>query len=307
MKLVVAGASGFIGSALVRRLEGEGHRVLRLVRRPVEGPDEVEWHPAAGEVEQRDLLEGIEAVVNFAGSNLAAGRWTEERREEIFRSRIESARTLVTVMAHMNHKPRVFVSASAVGYYGNRGEEVLTEGSGPGEGFLAGVCHAWEAEARVAETAGIRTVRLRIGLVLGNGGALAKLRPVFRAGCGGILGDGRQWMSWITIDDLVRTVLHGLRDDRLAGPVNAVAPGAVRNAEFAKAFAHALGRHWTFPPVPAFVLRTIFREMADEMFLASTRVQPQRLLEAGFNFEQPGIGAALHAVLSRDHALLATS
>ncbi|MFA5058075.1 MAG: TIGR01777 family oxidoreductase, partial [Opitutaceae bacterium] len=206
-------------------------------------------------------------------------------------------RTLVTVMAHMNHKPRVFVSASAIGYYGNRGEEMLTEGSGPGEGFLAGVCHAWEAEARVAESVGIRTVMLRIGLVLGDGGALAKLRPVFRAGCGGSLGDGRQWMSWITIDDLVRAVWHGLRDERLTGPVNAVAPGAVRNAAFAKAFARALGRRWTFPPVPAFVLRTLFREMAEEMLLASTRVQPQRLLETGFSFEQPGIEAALSAAV----------
>jgi uncharacterized protein (TIGR01777 family) len=297
MKLAVAGTSGLVGRALVRRLEGDGHVVLKLVRRPVERADELAWHPSSGEVEQREQLEGVEGVINLAGSNLAAGRWTEERREEIMRSRVESTRTLVAVMARMNRKPRVFVSASAVGFYGHRGEEELTETSGQGDGFLAGVCHAWEEEARIAESVGIRALILRTGLVLGAaGGVLARLRPVFRLGLGGRLGDGRQWMSWITLEDLVEVIRQGLTDGHLAGPVNAVTPGAVRNAEFTAAFARAVGR-WVSFPVPAFVLRAVFADMADEMLLASTRVRPQRLLQAGFRWRHPELAAALTAVL----------
>ena len=180
MKLAVAGASGFIGAALVRRLEADGHVVLRLVRRQAEQPGEIPWHPSSSEVEQWELLEGVEGIVNLSGSNLAAGRWTQARKEEIRRSRIESTRTLVAVMAHINHKPRAFVSSSAVGYYGDRGEEELTESSGHGEGFLAGVCREWEEQAKIAECVGIRTVMLRSGMVLGaGGGVLAKLAPVF--------------------------------------------------------------------------------------------------------------------------------
>jgi uncharacterized protein (TIGR01777 family) len=238
--------------------------------------------------------------VNLAGSNLAAGRWTEARKEEIVRSRVGSTRALVAVMAHLNHKPRVFVSASAVGYYGHRGEEELTEASRAGGGFLPDLCHAWEEEARIAESVGIRTAILRLGLVLGpGGGVLAKLRPVFRAGLGGRLGDGRQWMSWIALDDLLGALLLGLTDARLSGPINAVAPGAVRNAEFTRALARAVGHH-TFAPVPAFVLRAMFQEMADEMLLASTRVRPQRLLEAGFSFAYPELEGAMRAALAEE-------
>ncbi len=297
MRLALAGASGFVGTALGRHLEDAGHVVLRLVRRPVENPNEITWHPASGEVEQRERLEGIEGVVNLAGASLAAGRWTAERRAEILRSRVESTRALVAVLAHMNHPPRVLVSASATGYYGDRGEEELTESSAGGEGFLADVCHAWEAEARVAETAGIRTVLLRLGVVLGRGGGmLAKLRPVFRAGLGAQLGDGRQWMSWIALDDLVRVARLGLEDPQWEGPVNAVAPVPVRNADFTAALTRTLHRH-TFAPVPAVVLRTLFGEMADEMLLASARVLPGRLAAAGFAFTQPGLDGALRAAL----------
>jgi hypothetical protein len=297
MKLALAGASGFVGSALVQRLEQEGHVVLRLVRRPAEGPAEIAWHPSSGEVEQRERLEGIEGVVNLAGANLAAGRWTEARRVEILRSRVEGTRTLVTVLAHLHHPPRVLVNASATGYYGSRGEEELTEASGRGEGFLAEICEAWEEEARGAESVGIRTVLLRTGMVLGRGGgALAKLRPLFRAGLGARLGDGRQWMSWIALDDLVRVVRLGLDDARLHGPVNAVAPAAVRNAEFTGALARALHRR-TFAAVPAWVLRALFREMADEMLLASTRVRPWRLAETGFAFAHADLDGALRAAL----------
>jgi hypothetical protein len=201
-------------------------------------------------------------------------------------------------MAHMNHKPRAFVSSSAVGYYGDRGEEELTETSGHGEGFLAGVCREWEGQAKIAECVGIRTVMLRSGMVLGaGGGVLAKLAPVFRAGVGGRLGNGRQWLSWIALDDLVGVIRRCLSDGRLAGPVNAVAPAAVRNAEFSTALARALGRH-TFAPVPAWVLRALRPEMADEMLLASTRVRPQCLLDAGFQFAHPELAGALRAALA---------
>ncbi len=298
MKLALAGGSGFVGSALRRHLEDAGHAVVLLVRRPAEAPMEVSWHPSSGEVEQRERLEGLEGVVNLAGSSLAAGRWTAERRAEILRSRVESTRALVAVLAHLNHPPRVLVSASATGYYGSRGDEELTEASARGEGFLADVCHAWEEEARVAESVGIRTVLLRIGVVLGpGGGMLAKLRPVFRAGLGGQLGDGRQWMSWIALDDLVRVVRRGLEDAQLGGPVNAVAPAPVRNAGFTVALGRALHRH-TFAPVPAVVLRAVFGEMADEMLLASARVQPRRLAAAGFAFAHPELEGALQAALA---------
>ena len=281
----------------MRRLEVEGHEVIRLVRRPVERPDEVEWHPSSVDVEQRRRLEGLDGVVNFAGSKLAGGRWTAERKEEILRSRVESTRALVAVMSHLNHRPRVFVSASAVGYYGDRAEEELTEGSGRGRGFLAEVCHAWEEEARIAGSVGIRSVMLRLGLVLGRGGGvLARLVPVFRAGFGGSLGDGRQWVSWIALEDAVGSTMHALRDATLTGPVNTVAPTPVRNSEFSEALAGALGRR-TLAPVPAFVLKAVFRDMADEILLASTRALPQRLLESGFHFAHPVLTGALRAAL----------
>jgi uncharacterized protein (TIGR01777 family) len=297
MKVAVAGASGFIGSALVRRLEAGGHAVVRLVRRTAERPEEVAWHPSACEVEQWERLEGVEALVNLTGSNLAAGRWTDERREEIRRSRLEGTRTLVTVMAHMNHHPHTFVCASAVGYYGNRGEEVLTEASGPGKGFLAELCHAWEEEARTAESVGVHTVMLRMGLVLGpGGGVLARMLPVFRAGVGGRFGNGRQWVSWIALDDLVAVILQALHDRRLGGAVNAVAPGAVRNAELAKTLARVLGRP-ALMALPAVMLRTLLGPMADEALLASARAQPQRLREAGFEFKHAALEGALRAAI----------
>jgi uncharacterized protein (TIGR01777 family) len=303
MKVAVAGASGFVGRALVRRLEAEGREVVRLVRRPAERPDEVVWHPASCEVEQWDRLEGVEAFVNLGGAKLAAGRWTEERREEIRRSRIEGTRTLVAVMAHMNHRPRTFVCASAVGFYGNRGEEELTEASGPGGGFLADVCRAWEDEAKIAESVGVRTVILRLGLVLGrDGGVLARMLPAFRAGVGGHFGDGRQWVSWIALEDVVSAIRWALDDRQLSGPVNAVAPGAVRNAAFAATLARVLRRP-AMMPLPAVMLRALFGQMADEALLASARAEPRRLREAGFQFAQAELEGALRQAVGRGPGL----
>lgn len=307
MKVAVAGASGFIGRALVRRLRESGDEVVQFVRRPAEEPWEIAWHPAGGEVEQWDRLEGVEAVVNVGGSNLAAGRWTEERKEEILRSRIEGTRTLVATMTRMNHHPRVFVCASAVGFYGDRGDEELTEASGAGEGFLAEVCRAWEGEARIAATAGIRTVWLRIGLVLGpDGGALARMLPAFRAGMGGRLGSGRQWVSWIALDDLVDVIQLALRETGLHGPVNAVAPGPARNVDFAKALGHVLGRP-AILPVPAPALRALFGEMADEALLASARAVPERLREADFNFRLAVLEEALREAVGKNAQALPTA
>lgn len=296
MRFAVAGASGFIGKALVGRLEAEGHDVLRLVRRPVMRPGEVEWHPASCDVEQRSALEGLDGIVNLGGSNLAAGRWTARRKDEILRSRVESTRTLVAVMSRLNHRPPVFVCASAVGLYGDRADEELREGSAGGRGFLAEVCRDWEQEAKFAESAGIRTVLLRLGIVLGRGGgALAQMAPVFRSGLGGRLGSGRQWVSWIALDDAVGVVRRVLEDRTFTGPVNAVAPNPVRNSEFSAVLARALGR-WALVPVPAIVLRAIFGEMADGMLLASTRAVPQRLIDAGYSFAYPKLQDAFQAV-----------
>ena len=292
MKVAVAGASGFIGSALVARLTDGGDQVVRFVRRPAEAPDEITWHPSAGDVEHWDRLEGVEAMVNLGGANLAAGRWTDERKSEIERSRIEGTRTLVATMARMNHHPRRFVSVSAVGYYGDRGEEELTESSPPGEGFLSDVCRAWEDEALIAHCAGIRTMILRLGLVLGRGGVVARMLPAFRAGVGGPLGNGRQWVSWIALGDLLEVIHQAMRGGLPDGVVNVVAPDPVRNRDFARTLGRVLHRPAVLP-VPALALRALFGEMADQALLASTRAVPARLLAAGFPYRLPDLTGAL--------------
>ena len=296
MKIVVAGASGLVGGALVPILRAAGHEVFRLVRRRADAPDEISWDPAAGEID-RGRLEGAGAVINLAGENLGAGRWTAARRARILRSRIDATRTLVAASTELGRKPDVFVSASAVGFYGDRGDEVLTESSALGHGFLPEVCLAWEAHAEAASRAGLRTVLLRFGLILaGNGGALAKMLPLFRLGLGGRMGSGKQWMSWVALDDVTRIIEYVVKDPRCAGPMNVVAPGAVTNA----AFAAALARHVRRPailPVPAWALRlAVGRAMADEALLASIRAAPERLTEAGYEFRYPTIEAALAAL-----------
>ena len=287
-----------VGSALCPALRAAGHDVKRLVRgHAASSGDDIAWDPAAGNLEPAQL-EGTDAIVNLAGENLGAGRWTEARKQRILRSRVDATRTLVLAVSRMARKPVAFLSASAVGYYGNRGDEVLTEKSAIGHGFLPEVCLAWETHAEGAARLGVRTAMLRFGIILAaEGGALAKMLPLFRMGLGGRMGSGEQWMSWITREDVVGVILHALRDDRCRGPINVVAPGAVTNAEFSAELGRALRRPAVLP-VPAVALRlAVGRAMAEEALLVSTRAAPQRLNEMGFGFRHAAIAGALAAVL----------
>jgi uncharacterized protein (TIGR01777 family) len=279
-------------------LRAAGHEVFRLVRgREVVGADEIAWDPSAGVIDVA-ALDGANAFINLAGENVGAGRWTTVRRERILRSRVDATRTLVAAMGRMPMRPQVFLNASAIGFYGDRGDEVLTEKSGIGRGFLAEVCLAWETHAEVATRIGVRTGLLRFGVILSReGGALAKMLPVFRLGLGGRIGGGQQWMSWISIDDVAAIIVHALADARCAGPMNVVAPAAVTNTEFATVLGRALNRP-AVVPVPAFLLRMLVGEMmADEALLASARAAPKRLSEIGYRFKHPTIDTALEAVL----------
>lgn len=283
MKVAIAGASGLVGSALVTALRAAGHEVLRLVRRATAAPDEIAWNPVAGELDTKRLI-GVEAAINLAGENIATGRWTTRRRELILRSRVEATRTLVAAMGRMARRPAVLLNASAVGCYGDRGDEVLTEASALGQGFLSEVCGEWERHAEAASAFGLRVARLRFGVVLtAEGGALAKMLPLFRIGLGGRLGSGRQWMSWIAMDDAVGAILHALREERCAGAINVVAPGPVTNADFAATLGRVLHRP-AILPAPAWALRLAFGRMADEALLASNRALPEVLRKTGFRF-----------------------
>jgi uncharacterized protein (TIGR01777 family) len=297
MHILLTGSSGLIGSALAPALRAEGHRVTRLVRQmPRAAEDRIFWDPAAG-ILDAPSLEGFDAVVHLAGENIAGGRWTATRKARIRDSRVQGTKLLADRLAQIKQPPAVFVSASAVGYYGDRGDEVLTEESAPGSNFLAGLCREWEAATEPAAQGGIRVVLLRTGVVLSaKGGALAKMLFPFRMGVGGVLGSGKQYLSWISIGDHVRVIIHALRNDSLRGPVNAVAPNPSTNAEFTKALGRALGRP-TVLPMPAFAARLAFGEMADEALLASARVVPGKLLASRFVFRHPDIDSALRELL----------
>ena len=295
-RVLVSGASGFVGRALVPHLEKAGHSVFRLVRSAPQGPNEIRWNPPEGVVEfSTDTV--FDAVVHLAGENIVAHRWTAARKAAIRESRVASTSGLVRALGQCGHPPRVLVSSSAVGFYGDRGDERLTEQSGPGTGFLADVCEVWEREAEGARAWGARVVLLRTGLVLAaDGGALAKMRPIFRAGLGGRLGHGRQWVSWITRDDLIAVIGRALADEKLMGPINAVAPQPMTNAEFTAALARAVHRPAIWP-VPAWLLRAIFGEMATATLLASTRATPERLQAVGHVFRHPQLVEALDEIL----------
>jgi uncharacterized protein (TIGR01777 family) len=301
MKVLVTGSTGLVGSALAPFLTSGGHDVVRLVR-SAHGPGggEVRWDPAAGQIDAAGL-EGADAVVHLAGENLF-GRWTEAKKARIFDSRDAGTRLLAEALARLARPPRVLACASAVGYYGDRGAEVLTEESAPGHGFLADVCRAWEAAAAPAADAGIRVANLRFGIVLSpHGGALHMMLTPFKMGAGGKVGSGRQFMSWVSIDDAVGAILHVLETGALAGPINVVAPDPVTNEQFTHVLGHALSRP-TALGVPAFAVRAALgAEMARETVLASQRAEPARLLASGYAFRYPELEAALRHLLGKDH------
>jgi uncharacterized protein (TIGR01777 family) len=299
MRVLVSGASGLIGSALVPFLTTGGHPVRRLVRRAAGGNDDTaSWDPTAGRIDE-GALDGIDAVVHLAGENISAGRWTAERKRRILDSRVRSTQLLAQSLAAAPQRPRAFVCASAIGFYGDRGDDLVDDNAVAGSGFLADVCKAWEEAAEPARRAGIRVVHLRFGVVLSpQGGALAKMLTPFRLGVGGIVGDGRQHMSWIAHDDAVGAVHHALTTDTLNGAVNVVAPGVVTNHEYTKTLGRVLSRPTVFP-VPAFAARLAFGEMADELLLASTRVQPLKLEQSGYVFRFAQLEPALRHMLGK--------
>ena len=299
LTVAISGASGLIGRNLAAVLASGGHRVIRLVRRAQpDTPDAVLWQPESG-IADTAPLEGIDAVVHLAGENIAARRWTRSQMARLRHSRIAATQNLSESLKRMNAPPRVMIGASAIGIYGDRGEQWLDEDSEPGEGFLAEVGREWEAAARLMETVGTRVVNARLGVVLTpEGGALRKMLPAFRLGLGGPLGSGRQWQSWVGIDDCLAAMLHMLMSDELSGPVNVVAPEPVRQRDFARTLGRVLGRP-AFLPAPAFALRLMLGRLADEALLASARVRSAKLTEAGLPFRHHALEAALRHLLGR--------
>ena len=303
MKILATGSSGLVGTALVSTLARAGHTACRLVRPQStagEGSKEgfaVAWNPATGELGGVGV--GAHAVVNLAGASIAGGRWTPERKALLRSSRIDTTRALVGALAKMNVRPSVLVSASAIGIYGNRGDEVLTEESQPGADFLADVAREWEAEALKAEALGIRVALARFGIILAReGGALAKMLTPFKLGAGGRLGSGKQWMSWVTLEDVVAILRFAIENASVRGAINVISPQPLQNAEFTRVLARAVHRPALFP-APALALRLVLGEMADALLLSSQRVAPQRLQQLGYRFLHPDLPSALAAVLAK--------
>ncbi len=298
MNILISGASGLVGSALQPALTGSGHTVARLSR-DGEGPDRLPWDPSTGVRDPR-AMEGFDAVVHLAGENIAQGRWTRAKKRRIRDSRVLGTRSLCASIVSLAQPPPILLCASAIGFYGDRGDTLLDESALAGTGFLPDVCREWEAAARPAEDRSIRVVHLRFGVILSrHGGALAKMLTPFRLGLGGRLGDGRQYMSWIGIDDAVGIIEFALRHESLNGPVNTVSPEPATNREFTATLARVVSRPAIFP-MPAFAARIAFGEMADALLLASTRVVPARLEAAGYRFRHPGLEGALRHLIGVD-------
>ena len=298
MKILVSGSTGLVGTALIKSLTNDGHEVVRLVRRePSPGALEIEWHPNQGRIDSQHL-EGLDAVVHLAGESIASGRWSEARKRSIRESRTKGTSLLSESLARMSRPPSVFLSASAIGYYGNRGDELLKESSAPGNDFLADVCLEWEAATKAVVEKGIRTVYARFGVILDTqGGALAKMLTPFRMGIGGRVGEGTQWMSWVALDDVVAALRLLIADESISGPVNIVAPNPVTNAEFTRTLGRTLSRPTIFP-MPAFGARLAFGEMADALLLSSQKVEPSVLEDKGFRFSWPTLEPALKHILA---------
>lgn len=290
-RVLVTGVSGPIGAVLLPYLESQGAQIFRLVRDQAHGPDQITWDPL--KPISPETVSGFDAVVHLAGESII-GRWTDEKKKRVRESRVLGTRHLATGLSQTSQRPKVFICASAVGYYGNRGDEVLIEESPGGQGFLANVSRQWEEATHVAAKADIRTVNLRIGLVLSpKGGALEKMLTPFKFGLGGKIGSGQQWWSWIHVDDIVGAVHYAMHAESLSGPVNLVSPNAVRNSDFTKTLASVLGRP-TLLPIPAFAARLAFgAEMANELLLSSAHVEPGRLLASGYSFRFSELRAAL--------------
>ena len=288
-----------VGSALVPTLRSKGHEVIPLVRSaPKAGGAAIRWDPLKG-VEDVAQLEGVDTVVHLAGENISEGRWTDEKKARIRESRVTGTRLLSEALAQLKRKPHTLVSASAIGYYGDRGAEIMREESAAGDDFLAGVCREWETATRAASLAGIRVANLRFSIILSrNGGALAKMLLPFQLGVGGRIGSGQQYMSWVALDDVIGAIEHALTNEALRGAVNVVAPHPVTNQEFTKTLGRVLARPTLFP-VPAFALRLAFGEMADALLLSSTRVEPARLKDTGYRFQYPELEGALRHVLQK--------
>ena len=305
MRVLVSGSTGFLGTALVETLERQGHTVTRLVRpgtahKVVAGirAQTVAWDPVAGQFDSAGA-EGADALIHLAGASIAGGRWNASRKQLLRTSRIDATRHLIGALAKLQRPPRVIVAASAIGYYGNRGDEALTEASAPGNDFLAEACREWESETARGAEFGARVVNLRFGIILAaHGGALPRMALPFKLGAGGRLGNGRQWMSWLTLQETISIIQFALATPGLTGPVNTVTPNPVRNSDFTGVLAKTLHRPALFP-APAFALRLALGEMADALLLISQRVMPSKLADSGYRFMQPNLGGALEEVFRK--------
>ncbi len=294
MKILITGASGLVGKALQKTFAAKGYEILLTGRGEPKNNNAIQWTVEDGfRQEDRPRLEGLDAVIHLAGEGIAGLRWTEEKKKAIRDSRVTGTNNIVSTLADLSQKPKVFISGSAIGFYGDRGDEIVTESSRPGDTFLADVCREWEMESRRAEDSGIRTVLLRTGIVLSkDGGALATMLTPFKFGVGGIVGSGKQWMSWVSLDDVVGIINFALENENLRGAVNVSSPNPVTNEEFTKTLGEVLYRP-TFLPLPEFAVHLVFGEMGDALLIHSIRVEPKRLQEAGYEFKFTDLRSAL--------------